>query len=166
MGNYIKNSTATNETIVFESNQHWISLLPRGVVSAFFLLCGLSSTDILFPMFILALLFIASPLIRFLTSELGFTDKRLIGKLGLIRTKSLDAPLNKINNVSVSSGLFGKVFGYGNIHITTSSGAYLYKGVANPEIFRVNLMKQIDQFDKDRIRHQASEMASAMKGII
>lgn len=165
MGNYIKNST-TNETIVFESKQHWIALLPRGIISAFFLLCGLISLDIFVPMFIFALLFILGPLIRFLTTELGFTNKRLIGKVGLIHTKSLDSPLNKINNVSSSSGLFGKIFGYGNVNITTSSGAYLYKGIVKPEQFKTNLMKQIDQFDEDRIKQQATEMANAMKGTI
>lgn len=165
MGNYIKNST-TNETIVFESKQHWIALLPRGIVSAFFLLCGLISLDIFVPMFIFALLFILGPLIRFLTTELGFTNKRLIGKVGLIHTKSLDSPLNKINNVSSSSGLFGKIFGCGNVNITTSSGAYLYKGIVKPEQFKTNLMKQIDQFDEDRIKQQATEMANAMKGTI
>lgn len=165
MGNYIKNSI-TNETIVFESKQHWIALLPRGIISAFFLLCGLISLDIFVPMFIFALLFILGPLIRFLTTELGFTNKRLIGKVGLIHTKSLDSPLNKINNVSSSSGLFGKIFGYGNVNITTSSGAYLYKGIVKPEQFKTNLMKQIDQFDEDRIKQQATEMANAMKGTI
>lgn len=165
MGNYIKNST-TNETIVFESKQHWIALLPRGIVSAFFLLCGLTSLDIFVPMFIFALLFILGPLFRFLTTELGFTNKRLIGKVGLIHTKSLDSPLNKINNVSSSSGLFGKIFGYGNVNITTSSGAYLYKGIVKPEQFKANLMKQIDQFDEDRIKQQVTEMANAMKGTI
>ncbi|SEU05389.1 PH domain-containing protein [Enterocloster clostridioformis] len=166
MGNYIKNSVTTNETVVFESKQHWIALLPRGVVAAFFLLCGFASLDIFVPMFIFALLFILGPLIRFLTTELGFTNKRLIGKVGLIRTNSLDSPLNKINNVSCSSGLFGKIFGYGNVSITTSSGAYLYKGLMKPEQFKTNLMKQVNQFDEDRIKHQATEMANAMKGTV
>jgi len=114
-------------------------------------------------MFVIALLIIAGPLIRFLTSELGFTNKRLIGKLGLINTKTLESPLNKINNVSVRSGLLGKILGYGNIDITTSSGSYVYKGIAKPEQFKANLMKQIDQFDDDRIKQQATEMANAIK---
>lgn len=53
--------------------------------------------------------------IRFLTTELALTNKKVIGKVGLIRTHSVASALNKIQNISISSGLFGKIFSYGTI---------------------------------------------------
>lgn len=46
--------------------------------------------------------------IRYATTKLGFTNKRVVGKVGFIKKQSLDAPLNKINNVGVSQGLLVK----------------------------------------------------------
>ncbi len=163
MGKYLQSTITTKESIVCEGKQHWIALLPRGIIAALFFLSGLSDFSAMIGCIFIILLLMTGPLIRFLTTELGFTNKRLIGKMGLINTKSLDSPLNKINNISTSSGLFGKILGYGNISITTSSGSYMYKGVASPEAFKTALMKQIDQFDEDRIKKQASEMANAMR---
>lgn len=162
MGSYVQNSLNQGEEIIGISNQHWIALVPRGLIAAFFILGGLTDISI-FPIFaIIALIIMAGPLIRFATTELAYTNRRLIGKRGLIKTSTMDSPLNKINNVSVSNGLFGKIFGYGNILVTTSSGGYLYKGVARPENFKAALMNQVNQYDEDRIKKQATEMANAI----
>lgn len=163
MGNYVRNSVTKGEEVVCEARQHWISLLPRGIVSAILLLGGLASPGSFFLMLIVAAIIMAKPFINVYMTELGFTNKRLIGKTGLINTKSLDSPLNKINNVSVNNGFWGKILGYGNVNISTSSGAYVYHSVAQPEDFKSRLMNQIDQFDEDRIKKQATEMANAIK---
>jgi uncharacterized membrane protein YdbT with pleckstrin-like domain len=100
------------------------------------------------------------------TTQLVLTNKRIYGKVGLINTKTLDTPLGKVNNVSVESGLFGKIFGYGTINITNSSGVYSIKCVKSPDAFRNTLMSEIDKYDENRIKKQASEMANALNPFI
>ncbi|MDR1688332.1 MAG: PH domain-containing protein [Clostridiales bacterium] len=146
MGSYVERNLQKEEHVVLVAKTHWAVLIPH--ILLMFVLVGFLTIWI--------------PLIAFFTTELGFTNKKLIGKVGLIATKSVDSPLNKINNVSVSSGLWGKIFNYGTLHITTSSGAYLFVGVANAEQFKASLMAQVDQFDEDRIKKQATELANAM----
>ena len=165
MGEYLKNAILAKESIICEARQHWVSLLPSGVIAILLLLFGASSdnTNSFWFMFIIAILVMAKPVIHFLTTELGCTNKRVIGKYGLVNTKSLDSPLNKVNNVSASSGLFGKILGYGNVKISTSAESYTYTGIANADQFKNELMKQIEQFEEDRIQQQAAAMASAMK---
>ena len=102
-------------------------------------------------------------LIRKKTTQLVLTNKRLYAKVGLINTKTLDTPLNKVNTISVSSGLGGKIFGYGTLHITSSSGEYILKKIKSPEVFRNAVMEQIDKFDEARIKKQAEELATAIK---
>lgn len=104
-----------------------------------------------FVFFLILGLVAASPLlIKRYSTELGVTNKRMIGKRGLIHTQALDSPLNKINNVSVSSGLFGKLTRYGRVRVATSSGAYNSSPICDPEQFRVVLPTQIDALDVDQ----------------
>jgi len=168
MGNYIKKSVNQNqkENVMLETGAHWVSLIAPGAVAAFFVLLafdvGRSDISGALILLFLAFLVICRPLINVLTTELGFSNKRIIGKRGLIKTKSMDSPLSKINNVAVNNGLLGKILGYGNIVITTSSGIYPYRSIAKPEQFKTALMNQIDQYDEDRIKKQATEMANAI----
>lgn len=100
--------------------------------------------------------------ITFKTTELAVTNKKIIGKLGLVNTKSMDAPLNKIQNVSVSSGLGGKMFGYGNINISTASGNFNFKGIRTPDTFKNIIMEQLDIYEKNESKKRAEELAMAM----
>lgn len=147
MSDYIGKSLVKDEQIVQRAKIHWAILVPH----AFLML------------FVIGFITIWGAIVAKLTTELGITNKKVIGKTGWISTRQLDSPLSKINNVSVSNGLFGKLFNYVTIYITTSSGGYLFKGVARPNDFRANLLDQIERFDNDRIRKQALEIASAMK---
>lgn len=75
--------------------------------------------------------------IRFLTTELALTNKKVIGKVGLIRTHSVASALNKIQNISISSGLFGKIFSYGTIKIETAGAEPVsFYGIKKPESFK------------------------------
>lgn len=147
MGRHIENNLSKGETVIRKAKIHGVTLVPH--VLAMFIFIGFIT--------------IWGALIRMFTTDLGFTNKKIIGKTGLIKTQSLNSPLNKINDVGVSSGLFGKIFGYGNIVISTSSGRYVFKGVAKPNDFKNALHAQIDTFDEERIKKQAQEMAAAMK---
>lgn len=147
MGNYIEQNLSKDEHVVLKAKVHWAVLIPH--ILLIFLFVGIFT--------------IWKPLIAMLTTELGFTNKKVLGKVGLINTKAVDSPLNKINNASVSSGLWGKIFGFGTLCITTSSGTYLFGGIANANEFKSSLMAQVDQFDEDRIKKQATELAQAIK---
>ena len=156
-----------DESVVRQATVHWKKLIVPGIFALLFIIAGLSSEDSSAAAMgvILGVIILLIAMIPIWTTKLIITNKRIMGKTGLIKTKTLDAPLNKVNTVSVSSGLGGKIFGYGKIHITTSSGDFLFSGIQAPSQFRQVLMEQIDRFDDDRIKKQASEMARAMRGI-
>jgi uncharacterized membrane protein YdbT with pleckstrin-like domain len=102
-------------------------------------------------------------LIRFFTDALLFTNKRISGRIGLIKTVAMDTPLDKINNVAVSNGLFGKILGYGKINVITSSGSYNFAKIAKPKVFHSALMQQIDLFKEEQRNEQAAAIAKATK---
>ncbi|MGN0163705.1 MAG: PH domain-containing protein [Candidatus Ornithomonoglobus sp.] len=144
---YIQKNLKRDEEIVMEGKLHGAMLIPH--VLLMFLGVGFFT--------------IIPAVIKMKTTEITITNKRVVGKIGLIKTTELDTPLNKVNNVTVNSGFWGKIFGYGTIKITSSSDDYEFSGIKNAAGFRSALMNQIDQFDEDRIKKQAQEMAKAMK---
>ena len=148
MSGYIERVLNRDENLILEGKTHWTVLLPHFVLM--FVYVGFVT--------------IIPPLISMFTTVLVFTNKRVIGKTGLIKTRELDSPLNKINNVLVTSGLVGKIFNYSTVVITTSSGSYEFKRVSRGRAFRSALLAQIDQYEEDRIKRQAQEVAQAMKG--
>lgn len=136
-----------DESIVTQGEVHWACLIPHIILLIFFI----------------GVFTIWGAIIRIFTTQLVLTNKRLYGKVGLINTKTLDTPLNKINTISISSGLGGKIFGYGTLHITSSSGEYLLKSIKSPGVFRDAVLQEINKFDESRIRSQAEELARAMR---
>ncbi|MBQ8439574.1 MAG: PH domain-containing protein [Clostridia bacterium] len=155
MGKYVEQNLNKNENIVKKAELNPLSLILAWVKGILFFW-------LLFIPVIKAII----ATVKFLHIELAITNKRIVGKTGVFDTKSLDAPLNKIQNVSVSSGFFGKLFNYGDIQITTAAGSYKFFGIKNVDSFKGMVMAQIDQAEEDRIKEQAEQMASAMSSVM
>lgn len=164
-------STYTNlsrgEEIIAKAEIHKYATLPTTIILTIVIAFVLFFI-VIFPFsIILSILafFLINKIIflPFKTTELILTNKKIIGKSGIINTKIMDSPLNKINNISVEQGLGGKIFGYGKIVITTAAGNYNFNFISQPDVFRNAVMNQIDVFDEERIRKQAEQLAGAMK---
>ena len=136
-----------NEVVVLEAKVHWACLIIPIITS--FLIIGIPS--------------LISRLIAMSTTELSLSNKRLVGKYGLINTKQMDSPLNKINTISVESGLGGKIFGYATVTVNTASTIYNFKCIANAENFKQNVLEEMEKFDESRIQEQAKAIANAIK---
>ena len=68
--------------------------------------------------------------------EIAVTDRRIIGKSGVISTRSIDLLLDKVESVSTHQS-FGAVFNYGTVRVTGSGGAAAsFPGVRKPEDLR------------------------------
>lgn len=155
MGKYVENNLGKNETIVKKADLNGLFLLSKWFMGILF--CWL-----LFIPTIKALV----ATVRFKNIELAITNKRLIGKVGVANTQALDAPLNKIQNVSVSQGLWGKIFNFATIRIDTAAGKFEFGAIKNADAFKGMIMAQIDQYEEDRVKQQATEMANAMSAAL
>lgn len=119
--------------------------------------------DFLTMCIFIGFIWIIRDLIAFFTTKLIITNKKITGKTGLINTNQLDSPLNKISGVQVEKSLFGQIFNYGTIKITTASTVFNFKYIGNPDEFRTILNNQIEQYEEERIKRQAQELVAAMK---
>ncbi len=151
---YVEQNLGKNEKIVRKMDKNALGLIGSWIPGI--LLCFL----------IVPLVKAIANTIKFSKIELAFTNKRVIGKVGVIKTASLDAPLNKIQNISVKYTFWGKIFNAGIVTINTAAGELVFFYVKNADAFKSALMAQVDQYEEDRVKQQASEMAAAMKGAI
>ncbi len=155
MANYVEKSLGKNEIIVKQADRN-------GLFLVWVWLKGILFFWLLFIPLIKAII----ETIRFTRVELAVTNKRVIGKYGVFNTKSLDAPLNKIQNASCEQKFFGKIFNFSTIKINTAAGEFAFDAIKAGEAFKGILLAQVDQYEEDRVKQQASEMASAMASVL
>ena len=103
-------------------------------------------------------------IIKFCTTRLTITDKRIMGHLGLVNTEDLDSPLDKITGVKVSQGMGGKMFNYGAIIITTAANIYSFDTMQDPNAIKSALNRQIEESEDSSYDRQAEKIASAIRG--
>jgi uncharacterized membrane protein YdbT with pleckstrin-like domain len=62
------------------------------------------------------------------------TNQRMIQQTGIFNKRSMDAPLDKVNNVEHQQTLWGRLLGYGNVEIDTASehGCTRFADIARP----------------------------------
>ena len=102
-------------------------------------------------------------MIKFFTTKIEITNKRIIGKTGLVNTNELDSPLNKINGIQVIQEMLGKIFNYDTIKITTASSFFIFNYVKKPNDFKTILNNQIEAYEDEKINKQAQRLANAIK---
>lgn len=81
---------------------------------------------------------------RYRTSEFGVTNNRVLFKVGLIRRKSLETMLSKIEGIEVDQGILGRIFNYGSIVIKGTGGtSNPFSQIDAPLDFRKKVQEQI-----------------------
>ena len=150
MGKYVENNLGKNENVVKKAELNKLFLV--GPVLSMIFIITIPSAII--------------KIVNFFNIELAITNKRIIGKVGLFKTQVLDAPLNKIQSVKVTQNFWGKIFNHGIINISTAAGEYNFAGIKNADAFKRMIMAQIDQYEEDRVKQQAEEMAKSMASVL
>jgi uncharacterized membrane protein YdbT with pleckstrin-like domain len=81
------------------------------------------------------------------------TDYRIIQVEGILNKRTFDSSLEKVNDVLMTQGLGGRIFGYGNINVLTGSeiGVNELTGIADPFAFKKALLDakmRLDGFER------------------
>lgn len=148
----IENNLGKNESVVRKADISMVALVPSIVLGLVFLVLGVVGI-------VLAVLVIAAKVIELKSIKLVLTNRRLLGKMGIIGTKDMDVPLNKINTISVEKKLMGQIFGYAHVIVGTSSGQYDVKYIKDADTFRSTVMEQIDRLEEYKMQQQAQQFA-------
>ena len=156
---YVEQNLITDEQIKYETHLHWVMLLVPGIISGFFFLLALylfsrafthsgsdSTTLAIFGAVVLVLgdMPLVTSIIQRRASEFAVTNKRIILKVGVIRRKTAEMFLEKVESVGVDQGILGRVFNYGEITVHGTGGtAEPFDKISHPLEFRRQVQEQI-----------------------
>jgi uncharacterized membrane protein YdbT with pleckstrin-like domain len=136
------------EHIVYRGKLHWVIFLWPIiwfiVAIALFKIGGNAAA--VGGLFILIVAIAAGihPFVKYITSEFGITNKRIIVKVGFIRRKSLEILLNKVEGIQVNQGVLGRIMGFGSITVTGTGGTKdPFRTIRAPFEFRKKAQEQI-----------------------
>ncbi|TMH37896.1 MAG: PH domain-containing protein [Betaproteobacteria bacterium] len=80
---------------------------------------------------------IGSAILRRQSSDFAVTDRRVIMKLGILSTRSIELLLDKIEAITVNQSLIGRLFRYGDIIVSGSGGTKeVFHRIQSPFEFR------------------------------
>ncbi len=125
---------AQGERIDFEMRPHWKSMVvPALVLIATVVIGGYLigvAPDAIDPaatwiivivcLVVLSVWFIR-PLVRWLTTQYVFTDRRIITRTGVIARSGRDMPLSKVNDVSFSYSVIDRILQCGTLDVSSAS---------------------------------------------
>jgi len=94
------------------------------------------------------------------------TNLRVIDEKGIIRLFTKESPLDKINNLSTSQSLLGRILRFGDVEIQTAAedGATIYRRVAKPRGLKESISHSRDEYGHELDRIHAAEAAPAGGG--
>ena len=104
---------------------------------------------------VVAVVMAAIPIIKLLCIQMVVTDKKLIGKYGVIYVHALDTYLEKIDNFTIEETVLGRIFRYNTITVGTTSNTMKFKYIANARAFKNKVMDCYDARLEDLMGRQA-----------
>jgi len=154
---YIENHLLDDEALVHLTRLHAIVLLaPAMVVSG---LAGVMSItwDVPLAWYIVAVFLLLAAwrllnrLVLFLTSEFAVTSKRVLGKTGLVRLKTTDIVLAKVEAIRIHQSVLGRICNFGDVLVTGTGGTEeVLSYIPEPRLFSKNIQEQLAAQDEAR----------------
>ncbi len=140
MASYIEGALIKDEKITYTGNISLWSLAPLIILG--FLLLALYG---------LGLIFWLVAFVRYKTTELAVTNKRVIAKFGFISRQTIELNINKVESIQVNQGILGRIFNYGSLVISGAGNPQApIPGISDPMSFRRVFMETQDQAAQPR----------------
>ncbi|MFZ6748114.1 PH domain-containing protein [Undibacterium sp. Ren11W] len=140
MASYIEGTLIKGEKLVYVGNISLWTLAPL-LLLGFVLLIAYGLGVIVFLI----------AYIKYKTTELAFTNKRVVAKFGFISRRTMEINITKVESIQVHQNIMGRIFNYGSLVITGSGESQApIVGISNPMEFRRAFMEAQDMAQKDQ----------------
>jgi uncharacterized membrane protein YdbT with pleckstrin-like domain len=101
---------------------------------------------VLLPALGLGLIFLILAYVRYRTTELAITTKRVIVKHGFIRRRTVEININKVESIQVDQELLGRIFNFGTLIIAGAGNPQApIAGISSPMEFRKAFIEAQDR---------------------
>lgn len=144
---YVEKRLMNDETILYRAKISWkIFIWPSLVLILFIWISSKLHALAGFFAFVLSLYLVIRVILVILTSEFALTNRRIIAKRGFISQHSMEILLNKVESITVSQPLDGRIFGFGTVTVIGSGGTQeFFKSIDNPMELRKQVNSQISK---------------------
>jgi len=159
---YVDANLITGEKVTYRGGLHWIVLASRVSIAVILVLVGVAllvaggsaketeSRDLAMSAGALAIFIAATYLLvailRWRAAEFAVTNKRVIFKVGVLKRRTQEMFLEKIESVSVDEGVLGRALDYGTIAIRGTGGTLEpFRNISHALEFRRQVQEQISQ---------------------
>lgn len=88
-------------------------------------------------------------IVRFCTTEIGLTDRRVILKVGWLRTDAVDVVLDRVEAIYVQQSILGRMLNYGSVSFSVGDSGSNFAWLADPFAFRKAVQARIDSAEGD-----------------
>ena len=130
------------EEILYQAHVSRISLIPWGLLLAVFAVgAGVAQANA-YPEAAIGLGIAAAVVLAVIgwkyyvlrSHEYILTSRRVVQQTGILTRRSVDSPLEKLNNVEHVQTLWGRILGYGDVVIDTASetGTTVFRRISRP----------------------------------
>jgi uncharacterized membrane protein YdbT with pleckstrin-like domain len=139
---YIDRHLLPGEAVRYRTRLHWKIFVVPVFVSVLMVALALWAISaerrvLAIPPVAVAFVLLAAAWLRRRSSEFAVTNKRVIIKLGVMTTRSMELLLTKVEGITVTQSLWGRMFGFGEIVVTGSGGTQEpFDGIQSPLDFR------------------------------
>ena len=168
MTRYADALLADGEQVVLRSRQHWLAWLVEGRVAVSVLVASLALLGIAsfaleqgaprfwlgalaFVLLLGSMLVLARLWLSWRSQDYLVTNRRVVKVEGIIRKRSADSSLEKINDAVLEQGIFGRIFGFGNLEILTAAEIPVdrFYMLAQAQTFKRTMLEEKNRLERD-----------------
>ena len=134
MGSFVETTLAPGEAVKYEARVSVWSLWG-------WIVLGLATIS-----FVFGLVFFFIAFLKWWSTELAITDRKVVAKYGLISRQTVEILLPRIESIHVQQSFIGRIFNFGTVVLSgTGSAQAPIVGISNPLMFRRVLLSVQDE---------------------
>ncbi len=171
MSNYIQDNLQSDKEVFVCAQVSIWRLLPALLFSIVMMVIGIvaqgGSSVVsfigVFFLFIVVTIPVMFVYLQIRTTYLVITNKRVLGKVGVLRIVTMDIHIDKVECVSYKAGIFGKIFHFYTLKIKGVGGSgWRYREISNAREFKNMTNNAIECHAQEARREQAELIVLAI----
>lgn len=153
-----------DEKVEIVVKPHWFVLVGPSILLIIGVIAAILIRDYGYIIPVVLLCYLVYKIIERNNNLWAVTNLRVVDEFGILTLNSKESPLDKINNITYSQTILGRVFDFGSVQIQTAAeiGSTTYHMVQSPRKLKDTITLMQDEYKQSQILLQAKEFANAI----